>query len=505
MIRLSARKIISALVVMFMVPSLTGLDFGSGLAAGSPEGQNLGQGSLVAVLAGHGDTLSRVPPPKTFSELRIQSATINVTFLEGVPNAWGYNCGTWSSEARAAFQYAVSIWASLITSAIPIEVEACWTNLGSGVLGSAGPADYWRNFSGAPLPDTWYPNPLANKLAGADLDPTKHDINAMFNSNFGSWYYGTDGNTPLDRWDFVSVVLHELGHGLGFVGSMAVDDGIYNPGQGNYQECNGTAGVGCWGSGTAYPFAYDHFTENGSAQSLINTGLFPNPSTALANQLQSGGVFWDGTNANAANGGSRPELYAPNPWEKGSSYSHLDEDVFPKQNENALMTPVVDNGESHHSPGPVMLGIFQDMGWTTAQVSPDLSIVKQIVGPWNPDPGEPVTFTLSIENVGTASASGIVVTDTLPAEILMPSTANTFGVTPRGGTTYVWDLPDLLPTASGVITIYGTISSTLPSDYAIWNTATISTEDDESSTSNNSSTALVGGNRIFMPLVLKNQ
>ena len=34
---------------------------------------------------------------------------------------------------------------------------------------------------------------------------------------------GTDGNTPLGKIDFVTVVLHEIGHGLGFTGSMDVD------------------------------------------------------------------------------------------------------------------------------------------------------------------------------------------------------------------------------------------------------------------------------------------
>jgi len=137
----------------------------------------------------------------------------------------------------------------------------------------------------------------------------------------------------------------------------------------------------------------------------------------------------------------------------------------------------------------------------------DLSITKQVVGGPNPDPGDPVTFTLSIENSGTLTATNVVVTDTLPTGILTPTWAaspSLAGTTARGGTTYVWDLPDLVVGASGVITVYGTISDSLPTNFAIWNTATISTDDEESDSDNNSSTALVGRHRIYLPLVLRN-
>ena len=70
---------------------------------------------------------------------------------------------------------------------------------------------------------TWYPVALANALAGSDIDPGGDDIDATFNSSIGTtcpfpsvWYYGLDGNAGSNI-DFVSVLLHELGHGLGFL------------------------------------------------------------------------------------------------------------------------------------------------------------------------------------------------------------------------------------------------------------------------------------------------
>ena len=55
---------------------------------------------------------------------------------------------------------------------------------------------------------------MANKLSGIDLAPNDDDIVANFNSSF-NWYLGTDGNAGM-QFDLMTVVLHELGHGLGF-------------------------------------------------------------------------------------------------------------------------------------------------------------------------------------------------------------------------------------------------------------------------------------------------
>lgn len=276
-----------------------------------------------------------VPPPPPTG--RPATATFEVTYNGFTP------------QAQAAFQYAVNIWSSLLVSSVPIRVTANWTSLPPGVLGSAGASTLYRDFPNAPQANTWYAVAVAEKLAGTDLNATNAaDINANFSSAIANWYYGTDGNTPSGQYDLVSIVLHELGHGLSFFGSMNV-----------------SSGQGSWGSGTAFPYIYDRYAENGSNQSLLNTTLFPNPSAALATQLQSNNIFFDGPQAVAANGGNRPKLYAPASWTSGSSYSHLDEAIYPAGNINSLMTPQFGTAEAQHNPGPITLGMFRDMGWTT--------------------------------------------------------------------------------------------------------------------------------------------
>jgi hypothetical protein len=90
--------------------------------------------------------------------------------------------------------------------------------------------------------------------------------------------------------------------------------------------------------------------------------VFANNTITLGNQLISDNLFFDGANANAANGGARPKLYAPTTWDPGSSYSHLDEGTF-NNTFNALMTPILDNAESIHYPGAIALGMLKDTGW----------------------------------------------------------------------------------------------------------------------------------------------
>jgi hypothetical protein len=255
--------------------------------------------------------------------------------------------GTWSAEATAAFEYAMAIWETQVTSSVTIEIDAGWTSYSNpNVLGSSGPEAIYRDFSNAPQSGTWYPVALANKLYSSDLDTGTSDIGVNFNQNFPNWYFGTDGNTPTDKWDFVSVAVHEIGHGLGMVGSMSM---------------SGSSGY--WGSG-GYPYIYDRFAVNGSGQSLLNTGLFPNYSAALGAQLISGNLFFNGANAVAASGDGAVKLYAPSSWQSGSSYSHLDNDKYPISSGDALMTPSIGNGEVIWYPGPITRGIFADIGWT---------------------------------------------------------------------------------------------------------------------------------------------
>ncbi|HKJ78470.1 MAG TPA: hypothetical protein VKA10_03000, partial [Prolixibacteraceae bacterium] len=156
-----------------------------------------------------------VAPPAEFNQLK--SATAVETNIEvmyvGFPK-----------EAQQAFDYAVSIWESMITSTVPIKITAKWEDLEGNILALSRPATFHVNFDGAPISNVYYPIALAEKLSGKEINNNQPDIICSFNKGF-SWYFGTDGNTPNYSYDFVSSVLHEITHGLGVSGFLKDDNG----------------------------------------------------------------------------------------------------------------------------------------------------------------------------------------------------------------------------------------------------------------------------------------
>ena len=248
------------------------------------------------------------------------------------------NFNTVPSLARPAVQAAVDIWSENFASTVPINVNVKWGSSSSyGVLASASAKNNFSNFNGAPDKTLYYASALANALAGRDLDPTSPEIEISITSN-APWYYGTDGNCPARSFDLVSVILHEMGHGLGFV-------------SGNYYEP--FSGFGR----VDQPTPFDAYAQLPDGRRLAD---MPSPSLEAGKAMTSD-LFWSGDNAIKANNGIKPKLYTPSIYEAGSSISHLDEATFSKSVDNAVMTPNLDSGEVFHLPGPLVLAMFEDM------------------------------------------------------------------------------------------------------------------------------------------------
>jgi hypothetical protein len=309
-------------------------------------GRSLSSGApLTEAMSARQQQLVRTAQPKVMAGSQV--STWEVTYE--TPATSNGDCAAASTEQSDSFQRAVDTWSHIVVSTVPIKVDACFTALPEGQLGGAGPFGF-QLFGGV-----YFPDALANSLTGRDGDTANPDIVAEFSNDSSLYYFGQDPNgiaaaCPSGCYDFQSIVLHELGHGLGFVGSV---DKI-------------SAGHAAYGydplAGDDRPFIYDLFTETTGGMPVLD---YPNKSNALYNAVTSSLIYWDGPEGGGADRGREPRLYAPSEWLEGSSYSHLSDISYPQGDADSLMTPFAEANDVTRDPGEVMLGMFRDMGWVT--------------------------------------------------------------------------------------------------------------------------------------------
>ncbi len=248
------------------------------------------------------------------------SATITIVNLDGAGEGFndptpaapvGGNPGTTIGQQRLnVFQEAANLWGAILPSAVPILVNAQFNPLSctstSAVLGSAGPTFIVRDFGGAEFTSTWYHVALGSKQAGADLVPGSSDINATFNANLGQpgcltgafFYYGFDHNEGSNI-DLLAVVLHELGHGLGFSSAASLSTGAFPSG---------------------FPGVYDRFLLD------LSNGLHWNAMSdaqRVASSVNFGNLVWDGTAVTVKSSSflnRRPEVVVHSPGAVAGAY-----------------------------------------------------------------------------------------------------------------------------------------------------------------------------------------
>jgi len=282
---------------------------------------------------------STAPAPKSTQNLTKSSNTPTGAHLDKT-STFVINYVAVPDSVKIAIQAAVDVWSVNFSSSVPITVNATWGRQSSaGILASATPGRYFTGFAGAPDNSLWYPSVLANALAGKDLDPSSPEISIKVNSTVASsLYLGTDGNCPSGQYDLESIILHEMGHGLGFLSNNSFDP--------------------FFGYGTIdQPTPFDAYTQLPDGRRLMDV---PSPSLELGKALTNT-LVWSGPNGVKANNGIKPILYTPTTYEQGSSVSHLDEATFSKSGADAVMTPNLAAGEVFHNPGPILIAMLADM------------------------------------------------------------------------------------------------------------------------------------------------
>lgn len=260
---------------------------------------------------------------------------------------------TYGAQRESVFVAAAQIWADILVSSVPIVIDAQFVGLTctstSATLGSAGPT--FSTYSPAATPpmqnNLWYPVALANSLLNSDLDANTADIFAQFNSNIDNnnaclnltnWYYGLDHTPTGSDIDLFEVVLHEIGHGLGI--SSLVD-----------AAGNKASGI---------DDTYSIFLKDKSTGVDWST---MSASQRLTSMTDTGDLVWNGIEVNALIGslsagvnGGEVQMYAPSPYQSGSSVSHFDIALTPDE----LMEPNYTGGASYDH----TVALLKDIGWT---------------------------------------------------------------------------------------------------------------------------------------------
>ena len=311
----------------------------------------------------------------------------------------GGNAGTTLGAQRLiAFQHAADIWGKTITSNVATRVGASFVALScsanSAVLGSAGANDIFSDFPNAPKAATWYPSALANKLAGTDQAPGSPHIVARFNSRLGlfpdclpgsGFYLGLD-RQPGSQIDLVTVLLHELAHGLGFQTFTDDETG---------EEINGIPSI--WDS---------YLIDNRSNKLWVNMTNAERAASAISGR----GLSWNGPSVSAAVPAAlAPQsvmtISGPAAGAASGNYEVGDASFGPPLSANAVkgqLMPAVDQANG--------LGLAcEPLGAANAlAVKGNIALVDRGV----------CAFTDKAKNVQAAGAIGMVVADNAPGEVI---------------------------------------------------------------------------------------
>ncbi|WP_395374340.1 PA domain-containing protein [Marinicella sp. W31] len=310
----------------------------------------------------------------------------------------GGNTGTTLGEQRLqVFQEAADIWGALLNSNVTIVINAQFDpqtcSQQGAVLGSAGATNVFADFTNAPVANRWYSSALADSIADSDLNPGSADINATFNSALDTgclnngWYYGLDGATPAGFTPLLPVVLHEMGHGLGFQTFTSGSTGAFIQGRPDI-----------WTD-----FMLDVETNETWSQMASN-------ADRVASAINDPNLVWTGPNVTAEQGnflGPLPQLVINAPASLAGNYPIQTASFGPPIPNNGLTGDIV-LAEDNDTTGDVNDGCDT--------ITTDLTGVIALVnrGACN--------FTVKVANAQAAGAIGVLVANNAPS-----------GLPPMGG------------------------------------------------------------------------
>lgn len=311
----------------------------------------------------------------------------------------GNNAGTLGAARKRAFEEAIEILEESFTSPVPITVEARFETIeqdpnGGAPLAFASPTCIARDFPGAPLAGTWYAQAIVPRLAGTDFfragfkppdagddeaaaacfRAPEADLRATFNTDppGAGWWYGLQPSSTIgDGYDFVSVALHEILHGLGYLSLADVETGglarvsasdrprsdafteqlhVFQQGEpvpvseltdAQRLEAFTSNGRLYWlgelGDDVFWPAVQARIGQTGNIHPTMYSPGMPNPGSSVSHTFFHDIMYYEGTQAAAANPGVNLRSSGP---DLGSAYFFLRDAGWSEEARPLLEGPV---------------------------------------------------------------------------------------------------------------------------------------------------------------------
>jgi hypothetical protein len=270
-------------------------------------------------------------------------ATFEVTYTDA--QGTGFNDAANGATRRRGLEAAAAAWSKVLKTTVPIKIQASMSDLDDGdndpttmILASASPTQVWI-FDDTVVPSALLWQMLNHRQANADDSDITVTANAL-----ADWDYTPNGSVPPGRIGFVYSLMHEIGHGLGITDSFDADTGML--------------------LNDPLAFGFDAFVNRGSTQ---RNRLLDHAPEERHRDMISNDLFFNGPNAVEASKKSiKPlpmvKLYAPSPYEGGSSVAHVDQELYADVR-TGLMAPK-DFGTGTDRIDILTLGIIKDLGYT---------------------------------------------------------------------------------------------------------------------------------------------
>ena len=267
--------------------------------------------SILSCLTG----LSTLAPMGWAATHEITTKNFHITLLgNGDGPADWMGTRDWSDDQIAAVTTTLNIWDDTFrnTASRKIEATISWGALEEGVL--AGSFSNYVEYDGENYNAATSTEVIWKEGEDVVMEEGEMDFRLQFNPAYG---FSTGNTTPQNATDFISVLLHEIGHNVGF--NSLNDTGTYGE----------------------YYTIWDSLITDAQGNHPGDAGF--NYQTGVSYTIGSGGLT----------------VYNPFVFAPGSSMSHVDAASDP----NALMQYSIGEGIQRRNPSDQEKALLAEMGW----------------------------------------------------------------------------------------------------------------------------------------------